>query len=370
VAGVQDVQTYYRRTLAAKGWQTDAAQAQAIARLQQFFDDWLVYKQARSSPLRKLLKRPAIPRGVYLWGGVGRGKSFLMDAFFHTVPLKRKARLHFHEFMRGVHAELSQVKSQADPLNTVAARIAKRYRLICFDEFHVSDIADAMILYRLLQTLFEAGVAFVMTSNYAPAALYPDGLHRDRLLPAIALIQERLDVLNVDAGVDYRRRALEQMPLYLTPLNEATRTALQAAFDRLCANTPASTSTPMLTVQNRALPAVAVGEDVVWLDFATLCAGPRSQNDYLELAQRFHTLILSDVPRMQASQASEARRFTWLVDVLYDHRVKLIVSAQCEADALYTEGQMAHEFHRTVSRLTEMQSKEYMQAERRLAAVL
>jgi len=362
-----DVKTHYQQTLAAKGWQADAAQSRAIERLQQFFDDWLVYRQARSSPLRKLFKRPAIPRGAYLWGGVGRGKSFLMDAFFQTVPLKRKARLHFHEFMQGVHAELKTVKGQANPLDAVAARIAKRYRLICFDEFHVSDIADAMILYRLLLKLFEAGVSFVMTSNYAPAALYPDGLHRDRLLPAIALIQERMDVLNVDAGIDYRRRVLEQLPMYLTPLNAHTTKALQTVFDTLSDGTVHATT---LTVQNRTLQAVAASGSAVWFDFATLCEGARSQNDYLELARRFHTVIVSDVPRMTASQSSAARRFTWLVDVLYDHKVKLIISAACDAEELYREGQMAHEFHRTVSRIVEMQSKAYVQAERRQTATL
>jgi len=362
-----DVKSYYLNTLANKGWQADAAQSHAIDRLQRFFDDWLIYKQARSSPLRKLFKRPAIPRGVYLWGGVGRGKSFLMDAFFQTVPLKRKARLHFHEFMQGVHAELKTVSGQADSLDVVAGKIAKRYRLICFDEFHVSDIADAMILYRLLDKLFALRVAFVMTSNYAPQALYPDGLHRDRLLPAIALIENRLDVLNVDAGVDYRRRSLEQVRMYLTPINAGTQAALQEVFDTLSDGAPRE---PLLTVQNRTLKAIALSGSVAWFDFATLCESARSQNDYLELASRFHTVILSDVPRMQPGQSSAARRFTWLVDVFYDHKVKLILSAHCPAEDLYREGQMAHEFHRTVSRLAQMQSKEYVQAERRQTAVL
>lgn len=362
-----NVREYYLQSLAEKGYQADAAQMAAIDRLQQFYDDWVTYKQARSSPLRKLFKRPAIPRGVYMWGGVGRGKSFLMDAFYQTVPLKRKARLHFHEFMQGVHRELEQVKGQSDPLDAVALKIAKRYRLICFDEFHVSDIADAMILYRLLLKLFEHGVSFVMTSNYEPSTLYPDGLHRDRILPAIKLIQDRMDVMNVDTGVDYRRRSLEQVRMYLTPLSEQTRQELQVAFDHLSDGAPRE---PVLTVQNRELHAVALSGSVVWFDFDTLCGGPRSQNDYLELASRFHTVILSDVPRMKASQSSEARRFTWLIDVFYDHKVKLIMSAECEAEQLYTEGQMANEFHRTVSRILEMQSKEYLEAERRLAATL
>ncbi len=362
-----NVREYYQQALGERGFSADQAQEAAIDRLQQFYDDWVVYKQARSSPLRKLFRRPDIPRGVYMWGGVGRGKSFLMDAFYTTVPLKRKGRLHFHEFMRGVHRQLDEVKGRQDPLDEVARRISKRYRLICFDEFHVSDVADAMILYRLLLKLFENGTSFVMTSNYEPSTLYPDGLHRDRILPAIKLIQERLDVVNVDTGVDYRRRALEQVKMYLTPLNTKTREALQEAFDRLADTAPQK---PVLTVEHRQLKAVALAGSVVWFDFATMCGGPRSQNDYLELASRFQTVILSDVPRMDSRQASEARRFTWLVDVFYDHKVKLLISAECEPEALYTEGPMSNEFHRTVSRLLEMQSRDYLDAERRAAVTL
>lgn len=362
-----NVKQYYEHALAERGYKPDLAQIEAIDRLQQFYDDWVVYKQARSSTLKKIFRRPDIPRGVYMWGGVGRGKSFLMDAFYATVPLKRKGRLHFHEFMRGVHQQLDEVKGQQDPLDEVARRIAKRYRLICFDEFHVSDVADAMILYRLLLKLFEHGTSFVMTSNYEPSTLYPDGLHRDRILPAIKLIQERMDILNVDTGTDYRRRALEQVRVYLSPINADTRAEIQEAFDRLSDTAPMK---PVLTVENRELKAVALSGSVVWFDFATLCGGPRSQNDYLDLASRFQTVILSDVPHMTARQASEARRFTWLVDVFYDHKVKLIMSAECEPEGLYTNGPMANEFHRTVSRLLEMQSREYLESERRVAATL
>lgn len=362
-----NVKDYYHQALAERGYAPDVAQLSAIDRLQKFYDDWVTYKQARSSTLKKLFRRPDIPRGVYLWGGVGRGKSFLMDAFYTTVPLKRKGRLHFHEFMRGVHHQLDEVKGQQDPLDEVARRIAKRYRLICFDEFHVSDVADAMILHRLLFRLFELGTSFVMTSNYEPSTLYPDGLHRDRILPAIKLIQERMDVLNVDTGTDYRRRALEQVRVYLSPVTPDTQVELQQAFERLSDTAPMK---PLLTVENRELKAVALSGSVVWFDFATLCGGPRSQNDYLDLANRFQTIILSDVPRMTVRQASEARRFTWLVDVFYDHKVKLLISAECEPEALYTEGPMANEFHRTVSRLLEMQSREYLESERREAATL
>ncbi len=362
-----NVREYYRQALAERGYLPDTAQEAAVQRLQVFYDDWINFKKARSSRLKKLFKRPAVPRGVYLWGGVGRGKSFIMDAFYLTVPVKRKTRLHFHEFMRGVHAELKQVRGQQDPLDEVARRISRRYRLICFDEFHVSDVADAMILYRLLLGLFEHGTSFVMTSNYEPDTLYPEGLHRDRILPAIRLIKERMDILNVDTGTDYRRRSLEQVRMYLTPLSYETTAELQANFDRLADTAP---MVPILVVENRELPAVALAGSIVWFDFATLCGTARSQNDYLELASRFHTVILSEVPRMTARQASEARRFTWLIDVFYDHKVKLIMSAECPAEELYTQGPMSNEFHRTVSRIVEMQSREYLESERRAAVTL
>lgn len=362
-----NVREFYESALSERGYRPDAAQEQAIARLQKFYDDWVIFKDKRSNVFKKFLSRPEVPRGVYLWGGVGRGKSFLMDAFYVTVPVTRKTRIHFHEFMRGVHRELTAVKGMSDPLDEVAVRISRKYRLICFDEFHVSDVADAMILHRLLLKLFEYGTSFVMTSNYEPATLYPDGLHRDRILPAIQLIQARMDILNVDAGVDYRRRTLEQVALYHHPLSGAATEALEAAFERLSDTAP---QTPTLMVENRTLQAVALAGSVVWFDFATLCGGPRSQNDYLELANRFHAVILSDVPKMTARQSSEARRFTWLVDVFYDHKVKLIISAACEPEQLYTEGTMSGEFHRTVSRLLEMQSKEYLESERRSSVEL
>lgn len=362
-----NVREYYLNALNERGYQMDPAQQAAIERLQAYYDDWLKFKEARSSRLKKIFGRPDVPRGVYLWGGVGRGKSFLMDAFYQTVPLKRKTRLHFHEFMRGVHEELRAVRGQSDPLDEVARRIARRYRLICFDEFHVSDIADAMILYRLLLRLFELGTSFVMTSNYEPSTLYPDGLHRDRILPAIDLIYERLDVMNVDAGIDYRRQTLSTVRSYLYPLTDETQRELQASFDRLINTAPMD---PVLDVEQRKITAIARGGNIVWFDFRTLCGGPRSQNDYLDLAERFDIVILSDVPRMGPRHASEARRFTWLIDVFYDHKVKLIMSAECQADELYTEGPMSGEFHRTVSRIVEMQSQEYLQADRREIATL
>lgn len=360
---MMNVTEYYEHELKTRGYQSDAAQRAAVERLQRCYGEWVAYKARRSNAFKKLVVRPDLPRGVYMWGGVGRGKSFLMDSFYAVVPVQRKTRLHFHEFMREVHRELEELKGQADPLDELARRIAKRYRLICFDEFHVSDIADAMILYRLLDRLFSNGVQFVMTSNYDPDDLYPDGLHRDRMLPAIALLKERLDVLNVDAGVDYRQRTLALVRMYHTPLGADADRELRHAFAQLAAVPDES---PILHIEKREIKALRRADGVVWFDFATLCGGPRSQNDYLELASRFHAIVLSDVPQMSPRMASEARRFTWLIDVLYDHKVKLLMSAAVPADDLYVEGPMANEFSRTVSRIVEMQSKEYIEAPRRL----
>jgi cell division protein ZapE len=353
----------YERALALRGFSDDPAQRAAVARLQRLADELGALNRRGPGWFGRLFGRaPAPVRGVWLWGGVGRGKSFVMDCFYGAVGPLAKTRLHFHEFMRAVHRELETLKGRADPLDELAKRVAARHTLICFDEFHVSDIADAMILERLLRGLFNQGVCFVMTSNYRPDDLYPDGLHRDRILPAIALIHEHTDCLQLDAGQDYRRMSLAQIEAYHSPLDAAAAKALDAAFDALAETADES---PVLLIENREVTALRRAGGVVWFDFATLCGGPRSQNDYLELATRFHTVLVSDVPKMSASMASEARRFVWLVDVLYDQKVKLIVSAQCVPEALYTQGAMSGEFHRTVSRIAEMQSREYLEAPRR-----
>lgn len=360
-----NVQEYYQDALDRRGFKADSAQQQAVARLQLAYDEWLTYKEKRANRLTRMFTRPEIPRGVYMWGGVGRGKSFLMDSFYSVVPLVRKTRLHFHEFMRAVHRQLDELKGVADPLDEVAKRVAKKYRLICFDEFHVSDVADAMLLYNLLKALFDNGVSFVMTSNYHPDTLYPEGLHRDRMLPTIALLKEKLDILNVDSGNDYRKRALEQVQAYLYPLSAANDQQLRDSFVKLA---EVVDEDPMVDIEGRRLKSLRRAGTVIWFDFATLCGGPRSQNDYLEIASRFHTVILSGIPCMSAAMSSEARRFTWLIDVFYDHKVKLIMSAEVEPDELYTKGTLSGEFHRTVSRIIEMQSREYMEAEQRQVA--
>ena len=360
-----DVVSLYQQSLAKRGFVSDAAQWRAVERLQRLYDEWTAYKARRNTALKRMLVKPDLPRGVYLWGGVGRGKSFLMDSFYLCVPLVRKRRVHFHHFMREIHRELNEVKGTEDPIAVVAARTAKRYRLICFDEFHVSDIADAMILGRFLDQVMDRGVVFCMTSNYAPDLLYPNGLQRERFLPTIELIKSRMDVLEVDAGNDYRRRALEQVRVYHTPLDAAAEAALEGIFASL---KDVEEETHPLDVEGRKIPYRKRAGGLVWFDFDVLCGGARSYTDYVDLTKRFHTVILSGIPRISAKNADSARRFTWLVDVFYDERIKLICSAETVPEELYTEGPKGEtasvEFSRTVSRLTEMQSIDYRQADR------
>lgn len=356
------VKQAYETELVVRGYNPDPAQLLAVDALERCANEWAELKEQRSNGFKKLIYHPDTPRGVYMFGGVGRGKSFLMDCFFNAVPLKRKTRLHFHEFMREVHRELRDLQGTVNPLDELGKRIAKRYRLICFDEFHVADITDAMILHRLLAALFDNGVGFVTTSNFKPDELYPNGMHRDRILPAIELLKTHLQVINVDNGTDYRGRTLEQLNLYHTPLGPDADAQMTLAFNRLAES---HDENPVLQIESRQIQARRKAGGLVWFDFKTLCGGPRSQNDYLEIATQFHTVLLSDVPSMPVRMASEARRFTWLVDVLYDRRVKLILSSEVLPEELYTVGPLAHEFPRTVSRLNEMQSAEYLALERR-----
>ena len=357
------VKQVYESELAARGYQSDPAQLRAVDALERCATDWEAYRIQRSNAFKKLIHHPEIPRGVYMYGGVGRGKSFLMDCFYNAVPIKRKTRLHFHEFMREVHRELRDLTGTVNPLDELGKRIALRYKLICFDEFHIAEITDALILHRLLSALFEHGVGFVTTSNFKPDDLYPGGMHRERILPAIALLNTHMQVLSVDNGTDYRRRMLEQVNLYHVPLGATADAQMTLAFNRLAES---QDENPVLQIESRQIQARRRAGGLVWFDFKTLCGGPRSQNDYLEIATQFHTVLLSDVPVMPPRMASEARRFTWLVDVLYDRRVKLIMSAESAPAALYLEGPLAHEFPRTVSRLNEMQSVEFLALQRRI----
>lgn len=353
------VREYFRQVARERGFTPDPAQLRAVEHLQRCQDEWAAYKARRRTRFQKLLVRPPLPRGVYLWGGVGRGKTLLLDLFHACVPLQRKTRVHFHAFMREIHEALRRHHGEPDPLVPVAAEVARRHRLICFDEFHVGDIADAMILGRLLAELMAQRVVFCMTSNYPPSGLYPDGLQRERFLPAVALLEREMDVLAVDGGTDYRLRALERCDAYLWPISGHGESRLHGVFDRIAQGLELPAE---LTVQGRRLLARRHAPGIVWFEFAALCGGPRSQNDYLQLAAEYHTVLLSGVPRLTAQDASAARRFTWLVDILYDHRVNLLVMAEAPPAELYVEGLNSAEFARTVSRLQEMQSRDYLAA--------
>jgi cell division protein ZapE len=354
----QDVVSLYRQHLGKRGFIADPSQNRAVERLQQLYEEWSAYKARRSNALARLIVKPPLPKGVYLWGAVGRGKSFLMDSFYLCVPLVRKRRVHFHHFMREIHREMNELKGTEDPIAEVAARSARRYRLVCFDEFHVSDIADAMILGRFLEQVMARGVVFCMTSNYHPDQLYPNGLQRERFLPAIELIKQRLDVIEVDNGTDYRRLKMERLKVYHT----GTDAEFPKIFDTL---KDVEEERHPLDVDGRRIAYRKRAGGLVWFDFQALCGGARSYADYVDLARRFHTVMLSGVPRMSAKNADAARRFTWLVDVFYDDRVNLVVSAEAQPEQLFTEGEGSAEFQRTVSRLHEMQSVQYLQAERR-----
>ncbi len=364
------VRELYHTLIERRGYQADPSQLQAVEKLQQLFGEWQAYKARRSTLLRRLVIHPTLPRGVYLWGAVGRGKSFLMDSFYLCLPLERKVRVHFHHFMRDVHREMQELKGTEDPLTALADRIAERYRLICFDEFHVNDIADAMILARLLKRTLERGVVYCMTSNYPPAQLYRDGLKRENFLPAIALIQKHMNIVEVDAGIDYRLRALEQLQVYHSPLGPAAEQQMDEAFARIA---DVEDESEAFILEGREIACRRRAGGVAWFDFMTLCGWGRSQIDYLELARCFHTLLLSDVPRMGLELADEAKRFTLMVDVFYDNKVNLIISAQVQPDDLLKREEapkdsriraMIFEFERTASRLTEMQTRTYLEAPR------
>jgi cell division protein ZapE len=360
----------YQEALRKRGFEPDASQHAAVARLQQLFEEWSDYKRQRATALRRLIVHPPLPRGVYLWGPVGRGKTFLMDSFYRCLPLVRRRRVHFHHFMRDVHRELDELKGTVDPLDALAGRIAKRYRLICFDEMALSDVADALIIGRLLGRTLDKGVVYCMTSNYHPDELYKGGLKREDFLPAIELIKSKLDVIPVDGGVDYRKRALQQVKVYHAPLAHDTDGALMQAFGRLA---EVEEEHHELDVEGRVIPYRHRAGGVVWFDFKVICGWGRSQNDYIDLAKRFHAVVVSGVPRMSLEQADAARRFTLLVDVFYDQRVKLILSAEAAPDALLLRGSrsgdaqlqaMIFQFNRTASRLAEMQTREYLEQPR------
>ncbi|HEX4333147.1 MAG TPA: cell division protein ZapE [Usitatibacter sp.] len=350
-------------------FQADSEQLEVLEKLQRLFEELEDYRQYRAGKINRLVttlgagRKP--PRGMYIWGGVGRGKSLMMDAFFKVLPHKRKRRVHFHEFMREVHLRMRGLTGQEDPLDVIAAQVARELRVLAFDEFHVSDIADAMILARLLELMVERGVVLVLTSNYPPEGLYPNGLQRARFLPAIEILERELDVVELGGSTDHRRRLLDALSVYYTPLDEGADAHLAMFFEAMTKATFAQDGA--IDVGGRPIAFRRRAKGVVWFDFAELCEKPRSQVDFLEIASGYHTVLLSNVPRMSAAQTDVVRRFTWLVDVFYDQRVKLVLSAEAPPEELLVatdaaspaEQTVLREFGRTASRLREMQSRDY-----------
>lgn len=343
------------------GFFYDEAQAVAVRQLQQIKDELVeryeAAKQARKNPLLRLKAAPSVP-GLYMWGGVGRGKTYLMDVFYDALPFRRKVRMHFHRFMVRVHEELNDLKGQKNPLDIVAERLHKEAVVICFDEFFVSNITDAMLLRGLFEKLFEKGVTLVATSNITPDRLYENGLQRERFLPAIALVKQNCAVLNVDSGMDYRLRVLTQAPVYFSPLGPAAEQALSKSFQELTAGV--NDEGGMISVNHREIPVIAKASDVLWVSFTELCETTRAPTDYIEIAKQFHTVYLSGVPVLDAQSDNAARRFISLVDEFYDRQVKLIISAEAVVDSIYEGGRLSFEIGRTRSRLLEMQSQEYL----------
>lgn len=353
----------YQRDLQRPDFVADPAQEAAVNELQDLYRRLLAprVRAGLGGRLRNLWRGRKEPeRGLYLWGGVGRGKTYLMDAFYEALPFAQKQRTHFHRFMREVHRELRALAGEKNPLEKVAERIAGRVRVLCFDEFFVSDITDAMILANLLDALFRRGVTLVATSNIEPAGLYRDGLQRARFLPAIALLERHTEVFNVDGGTDYRLRALEVAELYHWPLGGEADASLARSFASLAVEGCEVREQEPLDIEGRRITAFREADDVAWFEFAELCEGPRSQNDYIELAREYHTVLLANVPRFDERMESQARRFINLVDEFYDRCVKLVISAEMPAERLYAGKHLEFEFERTVSRLLEMQSREYL----------
>lgn len=357
----------YERDLSSGSFERDEAQLNAIQHLQNLYEELLIAQQPKSvlSRFADVFKRgdqDSFVTGLYFWGGVGRGKTYLMDLFFDALPFEQKLRTHFHRFMRSVHHELKQLKGSKDPLEKISEKFAAQYKVICFDEFFVVDITDAMILATLLDGLFRRGVVLVATSNIVPSGLYKDGLQRARFLPAIALLEKHTRIVNVDGGTDYRLRALKQSELYYTPNDQAAEAALEGVFGHLVHGADHIHEDVDIEVEGRSIRARKEAEGVVWFDFRALCDGPRSQNDYIEIARESHTVIVSDVPVFDEKNDDQARRFIYLVDEFYDRGVKLILSAESSFLTLYQSGRLEFEFERTQSRLQEMQSEEYLAA--------
>ena len=359
----------YQYDLKKEGFQYDPAQENAVKCLQRLFDD-LKNKPVPVSGFEKVLNRwkkiyskpeKLTIKGLYFWGGVGRGKTYLVDTFYDCLPFDNKMRVHFHRFMHRVHEELKTLSGQSDPLKIIAERFANETCIICFDEFFVSDITDAMILGTLFEELFARNVILVATSNIVPDDLYRNGLQRARFIPAINAINANCDVVNVDSGIDYRLRTLKQAEIYHWPIDDGATENLIKYFDQLSSE-PGNKSKTII-INNRELQTVLEADGIVFFEFSTLCESARSQGDYMEISKLYHTVLMANVTQMNAEHDDTTRRFIALVDEFYERNVKLIISAEVELDNLYSGGRLDFEFKRCLSRLQEMQSHDYLSSE-------
>ncbi len=354
-------QQKYQLDLQRPDFHFDEAQQYAVAQLQRLYDDFCQQQPVKQSFWQKLTGKEPVQqplRGLYFWGGVGRGKTYLVDTFFDCLPTTRKMRIHFHRFMHKVHEDLTELAGQTNPLELVADRFKAQTDILCFDEFFVSDITDAMILGTLMQALFARGITLVATSNIEPDGLYKNGLQRARFLPAIALINTHTDVVNVDSGIDYRLRTLTQAEIYHSPLDQAAQDNLLSYFNALSMEPRHQHAT--IEIAHRKLQTCWEAEGVVWFEFSELCESARSQYDYMELSKIYHTVLLANAKTMGQSNDDVARRFIALVDEFYERKVKLIISAEVPMEQLYSQGILSFEFKRCLSRLQEMQSHDYL----------
>lgn len=352
----------YAEALASGQFMADEAQAQAVQELDRVWKELLNRYKASKKAFRRF-RRQTSPKGVYMWGGVGRGKTWLMDQFYESVPFRRKTRMHFHHFMQHVHKELNKLSGQRNPLEIVADQIYKDAVVICFDEFFVSNVTDAMILSDLFQKLFVRGVTLIATSNIAPDGLYKNGIHRDRFLPTIEMVKKNCAVLNVDAGVDYRLRVLKQAQLFKSPLSNEAQNWMSERFNALT-HTQAHSQEPIV-INNRVVETLGHTEDVLWCEFSELCFKPRSPADFIEIANIYNTVLVSNVPHLTDFLSEGTRRFIYLVDEFYDRGVKLLLTSQDNIIDIYQGEKLAFEIERTRSRLLEMQSDEYLHSEHR-----